>query len=470
MTRSDRLAVGVLCAAQFMLIVDVVVVNVALPTLRGSLGLPDTQLALTAVAYTVTFGSLLIAAGRSGDVLGRRRLFVTGLVVFTASSLLVGLAQAPWQFFAARALQGVGAALVSPNALALLLARFDSTAARNAALGAWGAVGAGGAIAGQVLGGVVLDTLGWRWIFYLHLPVGIAAVVLALRVLRESRVPGDRLPVGGAVLLVAGLVPAVLAIASLPDRGLRGPTLLLLAIAAAVLGAFVLQQRRASAPLVDGRLLRAPGVLTGNLVLATSAATVAACLFFTTLYLQVVLGWSALAVGLAFAPITGLIMALSPIAARLVTSRGVRVPLVAGLLLSAAGMLLLSAMSVSGSYWTDVLPALLLVGTGSALSYAPVFVAATAAVPPADRGAAAGVVNTSQELGPALGLAGIAGVAGAVTGAAGTAPGLLDGFRAGLWTAAALTAVAALAAVRLPAGLGRQAAPDAGEALEPEAA
>ncbi|WP_448624603.1 MFS transporter [Geodermatophilus sp. URMC 64] len=470
MRRPDVIAVAVLCAAQFMLIVDVVVLNVALPTLRASLALPDSQLALTTVTYTVTFGSLLIAAGRAGDLLGRRGLFLAGLGVFTVASLLTGLAQEPWQLFAGRAGQGLGAALVSPNALALLLARFESTAARNQALGVWGAVGAGGAIVGQVLGGVVLETLGWRWIFFLHLPVGVVAIALALRVLHESRSPADRLPIGGAVLLVAGLAPLVLSLAWLPENGLSGRVVVLLTAAVALLAGFVLHERRAAAPIVAGRLLRTAGVLPANLILALSAATVGASLFFTTLYLQVVLDSSALAVGVGFAPITALIMVLAPVAARLVTSRGVRLPLAGGLLAAAAGMWLLSTMSATGSYWTDVLPALLLIGAGSALSYAPTFIAATTGVEAADQGAASGLVNTAQELGPALGLAAIAGVASAVTGADESIPGLLDGYRAGLWTAAALAVVAAVVAARLPAGLGKQSPRQVPEALDVEPA
>jgi MFS family permease len=459
MTRQDKIAVAVLCGAQFMLIIDVVVVNVALPTMRAALDIADAHLALTAVAYTVTFGSLLIAAGRAGDAWGRRRLFLAGVVVFTLASLATGVAQESWQFFAARAAQGVGAALVSPNALALLLSRFEDTAARNKAMGVWGAVGAGGAIAGQVVGGVVVDTLGWRWIFLLNVPLGAVVTVLALRHLQRSR--GDVRPVDpiGSVLLVTGLAPAVLALAWLPGRGADRVVVASLAAAAVLLAAFLRQQRRSASPLVPSTLLRTPGVRPANSIMALSAATVTASLFFTTLYLQVVLGHSALMVGLAFAPITVLIMGLSSVSAKLVSRYGARPPLVAGLGLAAVGMLALSRMSVGGSYWVDVLPALLLIAVGSAFTYVPTYIAATARVTAADQGAASGLLNTAQELGPALGLAAIASVATSVIGASAAGPDLVSGYRAGLVVAALVTAAGVGAAMQLPRGLGRVDSP-----------
>lgn len=451
----DKTAVAVLCLAQFMLIVDVVIVNVALPTLRRALDIPDAQLSLTAVSYTVTFGSLLIAAGRAGDAWGRRRMFVVGVVVFTVASLLTGLAHESWQFFLGRAAQGVGAAMVSPNALALLLNRFQNTAARNKAMGVWGAVGAGGAIAGQVVGGVVADTLGWRWIFLLNVPIGAVATVLALRHLHRSRGEVRSVDSRGSALLVAGLAPAIVAVAWLPERGLDRSVLGCFVVAVCLLVGFVAQQRRAAFPLVSSALLRTPGVQPANAIIALSAATVTASLFFTTLYLQVVLEHSALMVGLAFAPITVLIMGLSSISAKLVSRQGARMPLIGGLGMQAAGMLLLSRMSVGGSYWRDVLPALLCIAVGSALTYVPTYIAATAQVAAPEQGAASGLLNTAQELGPAVGLAGIAAVASSVIGTSAVPPDLVAGYRAGLMAAAVVTAVGVLVALRVPRDLGR---------------
>lgn len=452
---SDTLALAVLCAAQFVLIVDVVVVNVALPSVRAELGLPDAQLSLAAVAYTVTFGSLLIAAGRAGDAWGRRRLFVAGTAVFTLASLLTGLALEPWQFFAARAAQGVGAAMVSPNALALLLSRFADTSARNRVMGVWGSVGAGGAIAGQALGGVVVETLGWRWIFLINVPLGAMAVVVAMRVLHASRGDVRAVDPAGSLLLVGSLAPAVITLALLPDRGVDALVAVLGSSAAAGFWLFLRQQRGHAAALVPPRLLRAGGVSTANLVIAVSAATVTASLFFTTLYLQVVLEYSALVVGLAFAPITLIIMALAPVSGRLVSRHGARYPLVAGLATSAAGMFLLSRMSVAGSYWTDVLPPLLLIALGSALTYVPGYIAATAEVSSEDEGAAAGLLNTSQEIGPAVGLAVIAAVASAMAAGSTSTADLVAGYHGGLLVASAATAVILPSAMRIPRDLGR---------------
>lgn len=474
MTGADRVSLIVLCAAQFMLIVDVVVVNVALPTLRFSLHIPEGQLSLTAVAYTVTFGSLLIAAGRAGDLWGRRTLFLGGLVTFTIASLLTGLAQEPWQFFAARAAQGVGAAMASPNALALLLSRFDDDAARNKAMGVWGAVGAGGAIAGQVFGGVVVEALGWRWIFLINVPVGILAVLFGARFLHRSGGEADTTGHLGSVLLVAGLVPAVLALAWVPSHGLDFTVVTACAASLVLLLAFLAHQRRASAPLVPARLMRTPGVLAANAVVAISAATVTASLFFTTLYLQVVLDHSALTVGIAFAPIALLIMGLSPIVARLVSRYGARRPLMAGLALGACGMLWLSRMSSDGSYWVDVLPALLCIACGSALAYVSTYIAATARVAPSDQGAASGILNTAQELGPAVGLAAIAAVATGLIGDGTGAADLVAGYRGGLVVAAALTVAGVLAAAGIPGDVGRVDATadetDAFDASEPDVA
>jgi MFS family permease len=454
MSGRDKIILAVLAAAQFMLIVDVVVVNVALPTVRVALGIAEGQLALTAVAYTVTFGSLLIASGRMGDAVGRRRMFVSGISTFTAASLVTGLAQDSWQFFAARAGQGVGAAMVSANALALLLSRFESTSARNKAMGVWGAVGSGGAIAGQVLGGVVVDTVGWRWIFLLNVPLGLVAALVAAKYLDESRAGSSSVDLSGSLLLVSGLAPAVLALAWLPGRGLDPVVLTSATMGLLVLGAFAVQQRTSGAPLVPRHLLTTPGVLPGNAVIALSSATVTASLFFTTLYMQVVLGHSALTVGLAFAPITVLIMGLSPLTAKLVSRMGARVPLVTGLAVGAGGMLLLSRMAANGSYWTHVLPALLAIAVGSALTYVPTYIAATAHVGADDQGAASGLVSTSQELGPTVGLAGIAALAASF--AAGQVPAeLVEGYRAGLVAAAALTFAGVIAASQVPRDLGR---------------
>ncbi|WUH98174.1 MFS transporter [Spirillospora sp. NBC_00431] len=439
------LAFVVLCAAQFMLIVDVVVLNVALPSLQDSLGIPAEHLQFAGTAYTLTFGSLLIVAGRAGDLFGRRRIFQTGLLIFTLASALAALAQEGWHLFAARALQGVGAALVSPTAMALVTSLFEGER-RNRALGVWAAIGSGGAIAGQLLGGVLTDVFGWRSIFLINLPVGVAGALLAGRLLPESR--GSVRPTldgWGAALLAACLAAFSVALTGSWLSGLAAAVLFL---------AFCLYERRRDEPLVRFALLRDGAVRTGNAVLALIAGTTAIALFFTTLYLQNILGHSATRVGMAFAPVTAIVLVVSPYAGRLVGRLGVRPLMLAGTALSAAGLAHLSFMDASGGYLTDVLPGLALVALGNGVAFAPTMIAATS-VGPSDAGAASGLLNTSQELGTAIVLASLAPVAAAVYGA-GTVPSdLTDGYQAGLWAASALTVAALLIALGAPKTTGR---------------
>jgi EmrB/QacA subfamily drug resistance transporter len=453
--RGDVLALALLCTAQFMLILDVVVVNVAVPSIRTDLEVPDGALQFVAVAYTVAFGSLLVAFGRAGDVHGRRRIFLAGLTVFTLASLAAGLAQTGWQLIASRAVQGIGAAMISPTALALLTTRFEEGPARNRALSVWGAVGAGGAIAGQLIGGVLTEVAGWRSVFLINVPVGVLAIVAATALLSEYRErAGTRLDGVAAVLLSGGLVPAVLAVTWLPQHGLTSAVVVALSAAAVLLAGFAVRQRRSSAPLVDLGLLRRAGVRSGFAALALSSAALTASLFFTSLYLQVVVGHGALAVGLAFAPLTVLILLITPFSGNIVTRVGARLPLVVGMALMAAGMLWLSRVPDDGGYWTDVLPGLLAMAVGSGISYAPMFIAATTGVPPEEQGLTSGLLNTSQELGPAIGLAALAGVAAAVTTAP-TAASLASGYRAGFLGAALLVLTATVAAARMPRDIGR---------------
>lgn len=449
-TRTAGGVLALLCAAQFMLIVDVVVVNVALPAIRADLGIADSRLQLVAVGYTLTFGSLLIVFGRAGDLFGRRRLFLAGLLVFTTASLTTGLATSEWQLVASRAAQGVGAAMVSPTALALLMAAFVEGQARNRALGYWGAVGSGGAIAGQLLGGVLTDTFGWRSIFLINVPIGVVTFVAAVRHLNESRTDdGIQLDGRGASLLVVGLGTAILALTHVGHGGDLGFVLVLGTAAAILLAIFVRIERRHPEPLVDGSLLRSGHVLTANFLLAINAGMLGGTLFFTTLYLQVVLGYSPLAVGAAFAPITLVILLLSPRVGAQVSTIGVRRLLTTGFTLSVLGMALLARLPDDGSYLVDVLPALALLAVGSAFAYAPTFVAGTNGVPADKQGVASGLLNAAQELGAAVGVTALATVAAMVSVHA-DPQALVGGYRAGLLVAAAVTALAITAVRRLP--------------------
>jgi EmrB/QacA subfamily drug resistance transporter len=450
---------ALLCAAQFMLIVDVVVVNVALPAMRRGLGIPDGQLQLAGIAYTLTFGSLLIVAGRVGDLLGRRRVFLAGLTLFTLASAMTGGAQEAWQLFAGRSLQGVGAALISPTALALLTATFPEGSGRNRALGLWAAVGSGGAIAGQLLGGVITDVFGWRWVFFVNVPVGIVTVLAVSQLVHETR--GEdrpRLDLGGAATLAMGLAAASLGLSRVADHGVDTGVVVLGALALVLLRGFVLLERRHPAPLLRFELLRRPPVRSGNLVLALLAGAVASALFFVTLYLQVVLDYSPMDVGLAFAPVTLIVLLVSPTAGRLVTRFGARRLLMAGTALSTVGLLCLVTVDGRGSYATDVLPGLAIVAFGNGLAFAPTMITAMSGVRPREQGVASGLLNTSQELGTAIGLAVLASIAAAVTGAsdAVAATAMTNGYRVGFACAAALAGVAFIVAIHTPRSIGKE--------------
>jgi EmrB/QacA subfamily drug resistance transporter len=457
-SRTAQLAVLALCAAQFMLILDVVIINVAIPSIRGDLTMLDTRVQLIGIAYTVTFGSLLIVCGRAGDLIGRRRVLLAGLVLFIAASVAAGAAQLDWQLFIARAGQGVGAAMVSANALASITATIDEGPARNWAIGLWAGVGSAGAIAGQLVGGAITEFLGWRWIFLINVPVGLVVVAVLARVLQDGRDRGrPRMDIGGALLLTGALACSILALTWSAEGAARTLVIGSSAVAVVLLGLFVVVERRHPEPIIRFALLRLPGVRTANLTLFLNAGALGATLFFLTLYLQVVLQYSALAVGAAFAPITLLILVLSPYAARLTTRFGVRRLLVAGLLLVAAGTLLLARVPVAGSYWTDVLPGMLLLALGSGLAYAPTFVAASTGVAAEEQGAAAGLINSAQELGGAVCLTVLALAANQATGiaSAASAEQLTSGYRVGFGFAAGLLIVAVLIAATTPRSMGQ---------------
>ncbi|MGH2560610.1 MAG: MFS transporter [Thermomicrobiales bacterium] len=436
------ITMAILCSAQLMLIVDVVIVNVALPSIKRGLDIPDAQLQLTSIAYTLTFGSLLIVGGRAGDLFGRRRLLLAGIGVFTLASLFSGSSQEGWQLFASRALQGIGAAAISPNALALITSTFAEGSERNRALGVWAAVGSAGAVLGQVVGGLITDLAGWRWIFLINIPIGVVAMVAAIRYLPENRADvRPRLDLAGATLLAGGLAALTFALSRFAAE--RADALFVVAMASAMVlfAAFAMIERRGREPLVRFGLFANRGVRIGNAVLALNAAALGGALFFTSLYLQLVLDYSPRAVGFAFAPITLIVLIVSPFAGKFAERIGVHNLLLAGAVLASAGLLYLTNVSASGSYATDVLPGLALLALASGLSFAPTYIAGTTGVAAEDQGLASGLLNTSQELGLAIGLALLASVA---TVSAQSAETLTSGYRAGFLGAFAFVAMAAL--------------------------
>jgi EmrB/QacA subfamily drug resistance transporter len=456
-----RLTLAVLGAASFMLVVDIAVVTVALPSAQRDLGIDAANLQWAATAYTLTFGGFMVLAGRIGDLLGRRHTFLVGLAWFTLGSLLCGIAQSGWELFASRAMQGLGAAIVYPVALSLLTVTFTDERERNHVMGLWGAIASGGAIAGQLVGGVLTTAFSWRSVFFVNLPIGILAIVVGSRVLPESRPPQrDRLDLGGALTLTSGLVLLVFGFSQAVPRGFDWLVTGAFGLAAVVLCAFVLIERRHQQPLVRFGLFLNRSLSGGNLNAMLLAAANGGVLFFATLYLQDVLHYSAFVVGIGFAPMTVAIMIISSQAGRMVAGFGVRILLVLGSVLALAGTLLLSRITVDGNYWVSVFPGLLLFAFGSGVSFAPSMIAATSGVAEREHGLASGILTTAQQFGFAIGLAALATIAASVTGGHGGSPSpsrLAHGYQIGYLVAAILPALAVISALLVPA---RLAVPD----------
>ncbi len=447
----------VLCGAQFMLVLDIAVTNVALASIQTDLGFRPDQLQWLVTAYTLIFGSLLIFFGRAGDLWGRRRLFLLGVAVFSAASLLCGLAQTPGQLIAARTLQGLGAAIVSPSALALLTSTFQEGSARNRALGVWGAVSAGGAAAGMLLGGAMTEYAGWRWVFLVNVPVGALILVALPRLVGEVRTRATgRLDVPGAVTVTAGLVALVWALSQIEARGAGSPAVLAAGAAAVVLlTAFVVIELRAPAPLMPFSLFRSRGVAAADLVTVLTSAVVIGQSYFISLYLRQVLEYPPLQTGLALVPITLTVMVVATAVPRILPRVGARVVLVTSGAFLAVGMLLYSRLPVDGDY-LDVLPGSLLAAAGLGCSLVAATIAATEGVRPDQQGVASGVLNTAQQVGGSVGLAVLATLAASRTADLGVSAdpttALNGGFRLAFVVAAGFAVAAALLALVLMPG------------------
>jgi EmrB/QacA subfamily drug resistance transporter len=414
-TRTRWLALYVLCLASLMIVLDVTIVNVALPSIKTDLGFSETSVAWVVNAYLLTYGGFLLLGGRLGDLFGNRRLFLSGITLFTLASLACGLATTQWFLVSARAVQGVGGAVASAVSLSLMMNLFTEAGDRAKAMGIFGFVAAGGGSIGVLLGGVLTNSLDWHWIFLVNAPIGVLVYVLSLRLLPAA--PGlagqGRLDVGGAVTVTASLMLAVYAIVNGNEVGWTSArTLGLLAAAAALLTAFLSIEGRVRAPLMPLRLFRLRNVATANVVGILWAAAMFAWFFLSALYLQLVLGYSPLQVGLAFLPSNVIMAAFSiGLSAKLVMRFGIRVPLAAGLLLAAAGLALFARLPVEGNFVVDVLPSMILLGFGAGMALNPVLLAAMSDVAPEESGLASGIVNTSFMMGGALGLAVLASVA-----------------------------------------------------------
>ncbi|MGD9695065.1 MAG: MFS transporter [Thermoleophilia bacterium] len=467
--RSRRIALAVLCASALMVILDGSIVVVALPAIQGDLGMSESALGWVVNAYLIAFGGLLLLAGRLGDLLGRRRMLVGGLVVFTVASAACAAAPSAWALVAARFVQGAGGAMASAVTLGMIVTLFPEPAERARAIGAYSFVGAAGSSIGVLAGGALTDSLGWRWVFLVNLPLGAAAVAAVLAVVAADRGAGAArgADAPGAALLVAGLMLAVAAIVEAGDGG-PGSARVVAAAAAglALLAAFAARQRRAGAPLVPPRVLGSPALRAGNAVQLLMVAGFFGMQVTLALYLQRVLGLASMEVGLAFLPIPVVIGVISlAVAPRLLVRVGAPRTLLAGLVIGAGALALLARAPASGSYAADVLPAALALGMAGGLALSAATTLAMSGAPAADAGVASGLANTTLQIGGAIGVAVATALAADRTRAlsaagAGAAEALAGGYRAAFWAATAFVSAAALATVALLLGR-RVSRPDA---------
>jgi EmrB/QacA subfamily drug resistance transporter len=417
--RSRWLALYVLCFGDLMIVLDSTIVNVALPSIRADLGFSQASLAWVVNAYLLTFGGFLLLGGRLGDLFGHRRLFLSGLGVFTLASLACGLAGSQEFLIAARAVQGLGGAVVSVVALSLIMILFTEPAERAKAMGIVGFVLSGGGTAGVLLGGVLTDALSWNWIFLVNIPVGLAVAALCLVLLPNDRRTGAgaRLDIAGAVTVTASLMLAVYAIVNGNETGWSSAqTIGLLAVAATLLVVFLGIEARVSQPLMPLGLFRLRNVSTANVIAVLMAGAMFGLFFLSALYLQLVLGYSPLEVGLGFLPAT-IVWGLSSIALsdRLVMRFGIKLPVIAGLLVFVLALVLFARAPADGNFALDVLPAMLLFGLGGGITFNPLLLAAMGDVAPTEAGLASGIVNTAFMMGGALGLAVLASLAASRT-------------------------------------------------------
>jgi EmrB/QacA subfamily drug resistance transporter len=447
-------ALALLCAVQFMVVLDIAIVNVALPSIQVDLGFSQDSLQWVLSAYALVFGGFLLLGGRAADLLGRRRIFITGLIVFTIGSLLCGLAWDDSALIGARAIQGLGAAIISPAALSILGVTFTEGRERNIALGAWGAVGGFGAAAGVLAGGVLTDALSWEWIFFVNIPVGVAALALTPLLLGESRDARVKsFDALGAVLVTSGLVVLVYAITEARDYGWASlETIGLFAASVVLLAGFALTELRRRDPLMPFSIFRLQTLTGANIAGLILGTATFAMFLMLTLYMQQVLGYSAMKTGVAYLAVALTAILWSGVAAQLVTRIGVKPVLIVGMAMMTAGLIYFTQVSVGGSYLGDLLPGFLLIGLGLGFSFVPISIAALAGVQPSEAGLASGLINTSQQIGGALGIAVLSTIASsqtddAISGGSALPVALTDGFQAAFWAGLAVAAVGVLVAI-----------------------
>jgi EmrB/QacA subfamily drug resistance transporter len=447
-------ALALLCCAFFMVILDVSIVNVALPSIQRELHFSQGNLQWVLSAYALTFGGFLLLGGRAADLLGRRRVFMCGVVLFTLASLACGLSNSEGQLIAARAVQGLGAAILSPSALSIISTTFQEGSERNKALGIWGAMGGSGAAVGVLMGGVLTKWLGWEWIFFVNVPIGAVVLLLTRGVVRESRAETEsrRFDAAGAVLITSSLVLLVLALTRANNVGwASAETLGVFAASAVLFIAFLAVELRSRAPLVPlGIFLRLRTLTGANVVGFLLGGLTFAMFFMLSLYMQQVLGLSALQAGAGYLAVALTAIASSGVAQAIVTRIGVKPALAFGLVRMTLGNVWFTRVSADGSYWVDLLPGFFLIGVGLGFSFVPVSIAALAGVAPHEAGLASGLINTTQQIGGALGVAVFSTVSTTRTdhllhSGHALKPSLTSGFSLAFWVAVGF-AVAGVAA------------------------
>jgi EmrB/QacA subfamily drug resistance transporter len=459
MVTSDRRkwwALGLLSVVQFMVVLDIAIVNVALPSIQVDLGFSEQNLQWVISAYALVFGGFLLLGGRAADLLGRRRIFLVGIVLFTLASLFAGLAWSEASLITARAVQGLGAAVITPAALSILSTTFTEGRERNVALGVWGAVGGFGAAAGVLLGGVLTSALSWSWIFFVNVPVGVIGFVLAPVLLKESRDANVKsFDALGAVLVTSGLSSFVYAITRAGQDGwLAGSTVAFFAAALVLLVGFVVWELRHPEPLMRIGILRIKTVTGANVAGFILGTATFSLFLMLTLYMQQVLGYSPMKTGVAYLAVAGGAIFTSAIAAQLVTRIGVKPALVIGMTSLTAGLVYFTQVSVHGSYLGDLLPGFLLIAVGLGFSFVPISIAALAGIQPAEAGLASGLINTSQQIGGALGIAALSTIAtsrtsDALVRGATHSQALVDGFHGAFLAGVILAAIGIVAALTL---------------------
>jgi EmrB/QacA subfamily drug resistance transporter len=477
--RHKSLILALCCLAQFMVILDVAIVNVALPSIRADLGFSATGLQWVVNAYTLAFGGFLLLGGRAADLIGRREVFAGGLLLFALASLFGGIAQTDGQLVAARAAQGLGGAVVAPATLSILMTTFTEGGERNKALGLWGAMGGVGGATGALLGGILTQTLSWRWILLINVPIGIIAALVGLRVVARGRrdVGAARsFDLSGALTVTAGLVVLSYGIVETDVHGWGSArTLVTIALGLALLATFLLiEGRLATAPLVPLRIFRNRPVTAANVVVFCMGAAAFAMWYFLSLYLQQVMGMDPIDAGLAFLPMTGAIIATSQVASRLTSRFGPGAVLSSGMALIALGMLGLSRVSADGSYVGDVLLPSVITAAGIGFSFVPVTIAATTGVRGPEAGLASGLVNTFRQVGGSIGLALLATIAtqrtADVAGSVTREVALTDGFRRAFVVGAGFAILGAVISATTLARSGVRAAAEARAGAEARAA